>query len=95
MMKLVTAAFLAAAALAACSTPEARIRGHQAEFNAYPAEVRQKIRMGKAAVGFSPEQVKLALGEPDRFYTRKSSGTSRKSGLTTERGRRTSASAPA
>ena len=66
------AALLAlAAALAACSTPQSRIKHHQAEFDAYPPDVRQKIAAGEADVGFTREQVALALGRPDRRYTRK------------------------
>lgn len=52
-------------ALAACSTtPESRIGKQQSTFDGYPAEVQQKIRAGEVAVGFTPEQVRLALGEP-------------------------------
>ena len=61
-----------AAALLACSTPESRINGSQAAFDSYPPEVQRKIRQGKAEVGFTPEQVKMALGAPSRTYTRKS-----------------------
>jgi hypothetical protein len=66
-----TAAALLAAALAACSGPKSRIREHQAEFDAYPPAVQRKIRAGQVEVGFSPRQVALALGRPDRIFTRK------------------------
>lgn len=63
------AAFAAIVALAACSTTSSRIQGKQAEFDRYPAEAQQKIRAGEVGVGFTQEQVRLALGEPSRTYT--------------------------
>lgn len=63
---------LALAALAACSTPDSRIAGNRAVFDPLPAEVQQKIRAGQVEVGFTPEMVRLALGEPDRVFTRRS-----------------------
>lgn len=69
--RLVTATTLAlAAALSACSTTASRIGEQQGLFDSYPAEVREKIRAGEIAVGFTPEQVRMALGEPSRVYTR-------------------------
>src|SRR5258708_4829348 len=60
-----------ASILSACASPQSRIKRHQAEFDAYPTAVQQKIRDGQADVGFTSEQVALALGRPDRRYTRK------------------------
>ena len=60
-----------AAALAACSTPQSRIKRRQAEFDSYPPEVQRAIRAGQADVGFTREQVALALGRPDRMDTLK------------------------
>ncbi|HXT01236.1 MAG TPA: hypothetical protein VN915_11210 [Elusimicrobiota bacterium] len=62
---------LLATVLAACAGPSARIKKHQAEFDAYPADVQQKIRKGQVDVGFTDQQVALALGRPDRIYARK------------------------
>jgi hypothetical protein len=62
---------LLAAALAACAGPSSRIKKHQAEFDAYPADVQRKIRAGQVDVGFTDQQVALALGRPDRIYERK------------------------
>jgi len=53
-----------------CSTTDSRIKDNQAAFNAAPAEVQTKIRDGKVEVGFTEEQVLMALGKPDRRYTR-------------------------
>lgn len=59
------------ALLAACSsTPDARIAKNQAAFGGYPATVQQKIRAGEVDVGFTPEMVRLALGEPTRQFNR-------------------------
>lgn len=70
------AVFMRLAALAgvallsvACATPVSRIRRNKEKFAAYPPEVREGIRAGNAAVGFTPEMVLMALGEPDRKYT--------------------------
>lgn len=64
-------ALLLAAVLAACAGPSSRIKKHQAEFDSYPADVQKKIRAGQADVGFTDQQVALALGRPDRIYSRK------------------------
>ena len=65
------AAALAALLLAAaCAGPRERVRRHQAQFDAYPAEVRAKILAGEAAVGFTEDMARLALGPPDLVYDR-------------------------
>ena len=57
--------------LAACtSTPEDRIAKHTAFFDTLPPPVRQKIRAGEVDLGFTPEMVRLALGEPARIFSR-------------------------
>jgi hypothetical protein len=57
---------LAALPLAACSTISSRIAKNQALFDSYTPEVQQKIRAGEIAVGFTPEMVVMAWGEPSR-----------------------------
>jgi hypothetical protein len=61
---------LLALLLAGCSSPSSRIAANREAFATYPAEVQAKIRAGEVAVGFTPEQAKMALGKPDRVYTR-------------------------
>jgi hypothetical protein len=56
--------------LSGCSTPASRIESHRAEFAGYPPAVQEKIRAGRVDLGFTPEQVRLALGEPLRKVTR-------------------------
>jgi hypothetical protein len=64
--------FLALAALAAagCSTIDSRISGNQSQFNSWPPAVQQKVRAGQVDIGFTPAQAQVALGDPDRKYTR-------------------------
>lgn len=64
-------ALVSLAFLAACSTPESRIADKRAVFDQFPADVQQKVRAGQVDVGFTKEMVLLALGEPDRQFTRK------------------------
>jgi hypothetical protein len=60
------------ALLTACSTPtpESRLKGHEAAFNTWPVDVQQTVRAGRIQVGYLPEMVQVALGDPDRVYTR-------------------------
>ena len=54
------------------SSPRSRISKNQAAFDSYPADVQAALRKGEVRVGFTPEQVKIALGAPDRVLTRTS-----------------------
>jgi hypothetical protein len=62
-------------AAAACASPQSRIHRRRAAFDAYPPEAQASIRAGRAEVGFTREQVELALGRPDRLYVRKTAAT--------------------
>lgn len=55
---------------AGCSTLGSRITKSQEEFNSWPTEVQDKILAGQVDVGFTPAQVLVALGEPQRKYSR-------------------------
>lgn len=68
------AVLLLGAALAACSSPQSRIKKNQAAFDAYPPAVQGAIREGAVEVGFTGEQVVMALGKPSRVYSQKSAG---------------------
>jgi hypothetical protein len=65
--------FLAVVLLAGCATVDSRIRKHQAAFDSWPAQVQATIRAEKVDLGFIPEQVRVALGDPDRVFLRKTS----------------------
>jgi hypothetical protein len=49
-----------------CASVERRIEANREAFDSYPPEVQATIRRGEVAVGFTEEQVLMALGEPDR-----------------------------
>lgn len=55
---------------AGCSTPETRIRQNPEIFNRLSVEEQELIIQGKVAIGFDEDMVRLALGEPDRIWTR-------------------------
>ena len=63
--------FFALVVLGGCATPQSRIAAHQAAYDNYPIEARRKIAAGQVEVGFTPDMVRLALGEPDRQFARK------------------------
>ena len=56
--------------LAGCSTVESRIAGHQAQYSSWPAPVQQMVSRGQIGVGFTREQVQVALGGPDYTFRR-------------------------
>ena len=57
-------------ALAGCSTPATRIAKQPDLFNRLTPEQQTMIREGRVGIGFTPEMVKLALGDPDRVRER-------------------------
>jgi len=67
-----TLSFLALAALifAGCSSIDSRISSHRSQFDAWPPAVQQKVKAGQVDIGFTAEQAQVALGDPDRKYTR-------------------------
>lgn len=67
---LVIAAAFWSAIAAGCSTVDSRIAKNREAFSSWPAAVQDKIVVGKIDIGFTPEQVRVALGEPDRVFTR-------------------------
>ena len=56
--------------LAGCSTVDSRIAKNRAAFNTWPPAVQDKVVQGQIDVGFTYEQVRVALGEPDRVFNR-------------------------
>ena len=49
----------------ATSTPADRVAAHQAEFASWPPEVQANVRAGIVAVGYTMDQVLVALGLPN------------------------------
>ena len=56
------------------STPQDRIGQNRAIYEKFPADVQRKISAGQVDVGFTPDMVALALGKPDRKFTRADAG---------------------
>lgn len=55
---------------AGCSTIDSRISKHEAAFSQWPPAVQAQVRAGQVGVGFTQEQVAVALGDPSRTFTR-------------------------
>ena len=58
--------------LAGCATPEKRIQQNQEVFDTFPVAAQARIRGGQIDFGFTPEMVRIALGEPHRQTIRRS-----------------------
>jgi outer membrane protein assembly factor BamE (lipoprotein component of BamABCDE complex) len=58
------------AVFAGCSTVDSRIAGHQADFNTWPPQIQEQVRHGQINIGFTREQVQVALGSPDHTFAR-------------------------
>jgi len=56
--------------VAGCSTVDSRISKNRELFNTWPAAVQDRIVRGEIDIGFTTDQVRVALGEPDRVFTR-------------------------
>lgn len=72
-MKFKTLLLITAAAgllVTGCSTVDSRIAKNRDLFNTWPPAVQDKVVVGQIDIGFTPDQVRVALGEPDRVFTR-------------------------
>lgn len=56
--------------LAGCATPDARIKRSPEIFARLTAEQQALVKEGKVGIGFDADAVRLAVGEPDRKWTR-------------------------
>lgn len=63
-------AVLSVLAIAGCATPESRIKEKPEVFNSFPPDIQSKVRTGQVDIGYSKDMVYIALGKPDRVYTR-------------------------
>ena len=73
MTRRIPAALAAAllALAAGCSTIESRIERNRDYFDSLPAADQAQIRGGKIDLGFTPESVRIALGDPQRKFVRR------------------------
>ncbi len=70
-MNLRAVFILAVPALVACGCTTAdRISRNPALFDSWPPLVQRLVEAGDIALGFTPDQVRMALGEPDHVYAR-------------------------
>ncbi len=70
--------FIACLFLAGCaSSPTSRADKNSAAVASWPADVQTKVREGKVAVGFTQEQVRVAMGDPDQTLTQTAAQISR------------------
>jgi hypothetical protein len=61
---------LLALSLGGCSTPATRINAAPETFARLAFDVQAAVRAGQVGLGFRPEAVRLALGEPTRIVHR-------------------------
>ncbi|HBA82720.1 MAG TPA: hypothetical protein DCZ95_01380 [Verrucomicrobia bacterium] len=61
---------LGAALLSGCATPESRIKKNPSLFASFPPDVQEMVRKGQIDIGYTAGMVNIALGEPNRRYTR-------------------------
>jgi len=59
--------------LTGCATPESRIKKNPDLFATFPSDVQEKVKQGQIDIGFAPDMVTMALGTPNRVYTRQTS----------------------
>lgn len=56
---------------AGCSSPAWRIKQNPELFASFPAEAQGLIEQGQVDIGFDPDMTRMALGEPNRIYQRR------------------------
>ena len=70
MNRLLSVCAACALFVCGCSTVDSRIAKNRDVFNSWPGEVQDKVVRGQIDIGFTSDQVRVALGEPDRIFTR-------------------------
>ena len=73
MNRLLTACFVLplAVLLAGCATPAKRIEQNRELFDTFPVAVQARIRGGQVDLGFTPDMVRIALGDPQHKALRR------------------------
>lgn len=57
--------------LAGCASPAKRIEQNRELFDSLPVAAQARIRGGQIDLGFTPDMVRIALGEPQRKLVRR------------------------
>ena len=57
--------------LAGCASPEQRIQQNQDLFDSFPIATQARIRGGQIDLGFTPDMVRIALGDPQHKALRR------------------------
>ena len=57
--------------LAGCATPAKRIEQNQDLFDSFPVAAQARIRGGQIDLGFTPDMVRIALGDPQHKALRR------------------------
>ena len=58
------------------STPQSRISKNREAYSRFPSNVQRMISAGMVDVGFTPEMVRLAVGAPNREFSRQTENDS-------------------
>jgi hypothetical protein len=60
----------------ASSTPQSRIRENREAYSRFPSNVQRMVSAGMVDVGMTPEMVRLAVGRPNREFSRQTENSS-------------------
>jgi len=74
---IIPVALVSVLLLSSCATPDARIKRHQDLFDTFPPDVQERVREGKIDLGDTEDMVFIALGKPDREFTRRTAAGER------------------
>jgi len=56
--------------LIGCASPEQRIKKNPELYQSFPPDVQALVAQGQIAIGFTGEMVTMAMGPPNRIYSR-------------------------
>ena len=69
-MRIIGVMAMMALCVGCVSTPATRIQQDPETFSRFAPEIQAKVQKGEVDVGFTRDMVRLALGRPQRVYTR-------------------------
>ena len=70
IMKRILAVGMIALLAAGCYTPASRIKKNPELFAGFPEDVQANVKAGRIDIGYTKDMVFIALGKPDRQYSR-------------------------